>query len=214
MAALPYQLVGGHVALDLVNTVDWRGDPARRQELLATFDDLLAWAQASTVATPAEVRTMQAAARRDPLRAERALKRARRLRELLARALAAASRGVAPSAGDVRRLNAFLAAALAHRQLDVRRTSVVWSWSAGPDETFDALLWPVVLAAAELLTSDDRSRIHECGGDGCGWLFLDTSRNGRRRWCTMQGCGNRAKARRFYERTRTRETNERTTADG
>jgi predicted RNA-binding Zn ribbon-like protein len=53
-----------------------------------------------------------------------------------------------------------------------------------------------------LLSSGARTQIHECGGDGCGWLFLDTSRNGRRRWCTMQGCGNRAKARRFYERTR------------
>jgi predicted RNA-binding Zn ribbon-like protein len=58
------------------------------------------------------------------------------------------------------------------------------------------------LAAAELLVSDIRAQIHECGGEGCGWLFLDTSRNHRRRWCTMQGCGNRAKARRFYERTR------------
>jgi predicted RNA-binding Zn ribbon-like protein len=64
------------------------------------------------------------------------------------------------------------------------------------------VLWPVVLAAADLLTSGDRARIHECAGPGCGWLFLDTSRNRRRRWCTMQGCGNRAKARRFYERAR------------
>jgi predicted RNA-binding Zn ribbon-like protein len=67
---------------------------------------------------------------------------------------------------------------------------------------FDALIWPIVLAAAELLASDSRRQIHECAGEGCGWLFLDTSRNRRRRWCTMESCGNRAKARRFYQRSR------------
>jgi predicted RNA-binding Zn ribbon-like protein len=63
-------------------------------------------------------------------------------------------------------------------------------------------LWPIVLAAAELLTSAGRARVRECAAHGCGWLFLDTSRSQRRRWCTMASCGNRAKARRFYERTR------------
>ena len=86
--------------------------------------------------------------------------------------------------------------------LERRRTAFVWSCANEESDTFDSLPWPIVLAAAELLTSDRRTQIHECGGEGCGWLFLDTSRNRRRRWCTMRGCGNRAKARRFYERMR------------
>jgi predicted RNA-binding Zn ribbon-like protein len=202
MAAATFELVGGHLALDFVNTVDWRGDPTRRRDLLVTFEDLLAWARAAKLLGTADVRLMSVAAQRDEARAMRSLHRARRLREVLARVLAEADRDGRPTARDVRLLNAFLAAALRRRRLEVRGTNVVWSWGPGEKGTFDSLLWPIVLAAAELLASDTRTQIHECGGKGCGWLFLDTSRNRRRRWCTMRGCGNRAKARRFYERTR------------
>jgi predicted RNA-binding Zn ribbon-like protein len=202
MAGITFELVGGHVALDLVNTVDWRGDPARRRDLLVTFEHLLAWAKAAGLLTPGAVRAMSASAQRDPARATRALQRARRLREVLAPVLTAAAHDEPATARDVRRLNMFLKAALRRRRLELRRTAFVWSWADDKSDAFDSLLWPIVLAAAELLSSDARTQIHECGGKGCGWLFLDTSRNGRRRWCTMQGCGNRAKARRFYERTR------------
>jgi predicted RNA-binding Zn ribbon-like protein len=205
MTAAGFELVGGHLALDFVNTVDWRSDLTRHRDLLVTFDDLLAWAKAARLVGAAEVRTMSAAAQRDAAGAVRSLRRARRLRELLARMLAAAGGETRPAARDVGRLNAFLAAALRHRRLETRGTAFVWRWADRERDGFDALLWPIVLAAADLLASDRRTRIHECGGEGCGWLFLDTSRSRRRRWCTMRGCGNRAKARRFYERTR--ETN-------
>ena len=56
------------------------------------------------------------------------------------------------------------------------------------------------LDAARLLTSPERERVRECGDALCGWLFVDSSRNLSRRWCNMQGCGNRNKARRFYRR--------------
>ena len=117
--------------------------------------------------------------------------------------LAAAGRKAPPAARDVRLLNAFLVAALRHRRLEYRRgTTFFWSWTDGERNPFDSLSWPIVLAAAELLASDSRTQIHECADEGCGWLFLDTSRNRRRRWCTMESCGNRAKARRFYQRSR------------
>lgn len=202
MAATTFEFIGGHLALDFVNTVDWRGDPTRRRDLVVTFEALLEWAKAAEVLTGGEVRVMRRAAQGDQARATRSLRRARRLREVLARVLAAAGRDAPPAARDMGRLNLFLAAALKRRRLELRRTAFVWSWVNEESETFDSVLWPIVLAAAELLASDRRTQIHECGGEGCGWLFLDTSRNGRRRWCTMRGCGNRAKARRFYERMR------------
>jgi predicted RNA-binding Zn ribbon-like protein len=62
------------------------------------------------------------------------------------------------------------------------------------------MLAPVVRAAADLATSAELSRIRECGSDTCFWLFLDRSKNGTRRWCDMKVCGNRAKARRHYQR--------------
>jgi predicted RNA-binding Zn ribbon-like protein len=202
VAVAAFQLIGGDVALDFVNTVDWRGDPTRRRDLLVTFEDLLAWAKASKLLGTAELRAMSAAARRDEAPATRSLGRARRVREVLARVLAASGRKAPPAARDVRLLNAFLVAALRHRRLEIRGTTFFWSWTDGERDPFDSLIWPIVLAAAELLASDSRTQIHECAGEGCGWLFLDTSRNRRRRWCTMESCGNRAKARRFYQRSR------------
>jgi len=202
VAVVAFQLIGGHLALDFVNTVDWRADPTRRRDLLVAFEDLLAWAKASKLLGTAELRAMSAAARRDEAAATRSLGRVRRLREVLARVLAAAGRNTRPPDRDVRLLNAFLVAALRHRRLEIRGTTFFWSWTDGERDPFDSLIWPIVLAAAELLASDSRTQIRECAGEGCGWLFLDTSRNRRRRWCTMESCGNRAKARRFYQRSR------------
>jgi predicted RNA-binding Zn ribbon-like protein len=202
MAQSPsFELVAGHLALDFVNTVDWRGNPARRKDLLTSADDLVAWAVCARLVSPAEARALVREARRDARRAERTLGRARRLRELLARAFAPAGSDARPAPRDLRLLNSLLGAALRKRHLEVRGTACVWSWSREADP-LDWLLWPIVLAGAELLTSDKRTGVRECAGEGCGWLFLDTSRNRRRRWCTMQGCGNRAKVRRFYERAR------------
>jgi predicted RNA-binding Zn ribbon-like protein len=76
-----------------------------------------------------------------------------------------------------------------------------FAWRFAHDERDLApLLAPVVRAAAELLTSDELVRIRECGSDTCFWLFLDRSKNGTRRWGDMKVCGNRAKARRHYQR--------------
>jgi predicted RNA-binding Zn ribbon-like protein len=202
VATSRFELIGGHVALDFVNTAAWRGDPAHREELLVTFEDLLEWAKAAKLVTRGSVREVSAAAQRDQARATHSLRRARRLREVLARVLTAAARDAPPAASDVRRLNTFLAVAMTHRRLEIGPTGFVWSWATGEGETFDSLLWPIVLAAAELLAADRRAQIRQCGDEACGWLFLDTSRNRQRRWCSMRSCGNRAKARRFYERTR------------
>lgn len=196
-----FQLVAGHPALDLVNTVDWRWDPLRRKDLLHGFEDLVGWARQTAIVTAAEARSLTATAKRDPRSASRALRRARHLREALGHIFEAASRGQRPAARDLRRLNAFLSAALRRRRLELRGDRYDWSWTASDDRPLDALLSPIVLAAAELLTSPQRLKIRACAAEDCGWLFLDTSRSGRRRWCTMQSCGNRAKARRFYARS-------------
>jgi predicted RNA-binding Zn ribbon-like protein len=74
-----------------------------------------------------------------------------------------------------------------------------WLW-ADVDEHLTSILWPVARAATTLLTSPDLARVRECAGDPCGWLFLDVSKNGSRRWCDMADCGNRAKARRYRAR--------------
>jgi predicted RNA-binding Zn ribbon-like protein len=197
-----FEFVAGHPALEFVNTVDWRLDEARRYELLTSFGDLVTWARLAGVIETGDARELSAAAQRDPAGAERSVRRARRVREVLFRILEAAGRDSRPAPRDERLFNAFLASALRKRRLESRGTSWKWGWVRGPREMFDSILWPIVLAAADLLTSPARTQIGECAAEGCGWLFLDTSRTGRRRWCTMRGCGNRAKVRRFYQRSR------------
>jgi predicted RNA-binding Zn ribbon-like protein len=77
-----------------------------------------------------------------------------------------------------------------------------WAWGENV-RSLDRLIWPVTRDAADLLTTGRLERIRERPGvDGCGWLFYDTSRNGRQRWCSMEACGNRAKGRRHYQRQR------------
>jgi predicted RNA-binding Zn ribbon-like protein len=196
-----FEFVGGHVALDFVNTVDWRGDPARRHDLLAEAGDLIVWAARAGTLTPAESRALKARIDQDPRRALVTLRRARRVREVLARVLGAAARARRADEADVRRLNVFTQAALRRRRLELRGADYIWGWVAAEGPALDAILWPIVLAAADLLTSPARANLRPCAADDCGWLFLDTSRTGRRRWCTMQSCGNRAKARRFYARS-------------
>jgi predicted RNA-binding Zn ribbon-like protein len=74
-----------------------------------------------------------------------------------------------------------------------------WEWLV--DDDLVRVLWPVARSAAVLLVSEQLSRVRICDADTCRWLFLDTSKSGRRRWCDMKVCGNRAKARRHYART-------------
>src|SRR5262249_28188478 len=64
----------------------------------------------------------------------------------------------------------------------------------------DAILLPVLESAHELLTGPELARIRRCGAPDCGWLFVDRSRNGKRRWCRMDGCGAREKMRRYRAR--------------
>ena len=63
-----------------------------------------------------------------------------------------------------------------------------------------ALLAPALWSAGDLLTGPQLARVRECANDKCLWLFLDESKNGTRRWCSMSACGNRAKAHRHYAR--------------
>jgi predicted RNA-binding Zn ribbon-like protein len=131
------------------------------------------------------------------------LSRAVSTREALYRVLVSLMRGRRPPPRDLAALNAELAELRGQERLVAGPGGLQWK----PAETgsrLDSVLWPVWGAAAALLTSQDGSRLRQCGGQGCGWLFLDRSRNRSRRWCTMEDCGNVSKVRRFRKRRRRR----------
>jgi predicted RNA-binding Zn ribbon-like protein len=198
-----FELVGGRLCLDFANTVGGMR-PATPREHLLGYGDLVRWARAAGIVSEAQARRLRAAAAKDPEGAERALHRARDLREAIYRTFEAASRGRPPPDDDVALLNRELCRAAACRRLVRQGDAFVLAW---PDDgALDAILRPVATSAAELLASPgDLARVHLCGAsefDDCSWLFLDETRAGTRRWCTMKDCGNRAKQRRHYHRVR------------
>ena len=136
-------------------------------------------------------------------RAASVLARAIRLREALYRMFSALARDAQVAPDDLSILNGALAEA--HNRLRLGAAPAFdrfgWVWS-GADDALDRMLWPIARSAAELLTAPELARVRECAGQPCGWLFLDASRNHSRRWCSMAGCGNRAKAKRHYERAK------------
>ena len=192
------ELIGGTLCLDFVNTVDPRHGNAR-SEYLTDYRALLSWAVRAGALGMREAAKLRAEARRHPRRARQVHRDAIALREHAYAIFDAVLRGVRPPARSVRLVNHHLAQASAKQRLVVGDVAPHWGWSG--DRDLARVLWPILRSIADLLVGPV-DRIRECPGDGtCGWLFLDTTKNGSRKWCEMRTCGNRAKARRYYERT-------------
>jgi len=186
------------LCLNFANTADWHagGQP---EELLRSYGDLLTWAGMNQIVTGEEAALLHRLAQEDPAQAEYARQKAVRLREAMYQLFVAAAGGQPLPADDLTLLNEALPRALGQLRLAAVHGGVEWQWAES--EALDRVLAPAVRSAAELLTSDRLYQVGQCQDDrGCGWLFLDHSRNHSRRWCSMDRCGNRAKARRHYRR--------------
>jgi predicted RNA-binding Zn ribbon-like protein len=199
-SAQVFDLTGGRVCLDLPNTVENR-PVERRRDLLASYADLVGWAEQARLLTNADGGRLLAAASRRPGAAAAILVRAKALREALFGVYAALAAGRIPPQRDWTALEVHLRAALQHTRLERTPRGFAWGWARASD-ALDRVLWPVARDAADFLTSGDLSRLRVCAADDCGWLFLDESRNRTRVWCNMQVCGNREKARRHYARSK------------
>ncbi|MFC0111417.1 CGNR zinc finger domain-containing protein [Kibdelosporangium aridum] len=173
-----YHLIGGNPTLDLVNTVSWRLDAARTFDRLAAPGFLSLWlARTGVVADPVTGETAVV----DPVR---------ELRETVYRLL------TAPVPADVARFGESVAAA---RGLAVAEPALPLRWTV-PINRIDDVVPALTLVADDFLRSHDAALVRQCAGSGCGWLFLDRTRNHSRQWCSSQDCGNRERARRHYRR--------------
>jgi predicted RNA-binding Zn ribbon-like protein len=170
---------GGDLALDFANTLEGaRGEPPDKDHL-TSYADLVTWTRRAG-ALPERAR---------PRRGD--LDRARKLRAAIYDVLAAQANGEQPPRGALRSLLAVHADAVREGTLE----DGAWVWAgAHPDRP----LWPIAVAAVDLLRSDRLARLKLCGN--CRWLFLDRSRNGSRRWCSMDECGVHTKMRRYRAR--------------
>lgn len=193
-AERPPKLIAGALALDFLNTVEWRGDPDRDGERLVNYGELVLWSLAAGTIDPAAARALTAQAKRDPGDAARALDLALNLRSELNVAFGFAAKGARRSP----LLDGLLRALPAIGQLAHGRNGTTWATGRPPDLRLP--LAPVAISAASLLVAKQRAHAKSCGDTRCGWVFLDETPRQTRVWCSMEDCGNRAKARAHYAR--------------
>ncbi len=206
------KLIGGRLCLDFVNSVGGRS-PAPpfkkenaeayliREDKLNEYGDLLVWSQHVGLLTEGEMQKLLRESRQRQEEAVSVFDRAIALREAIYRICKAILNKTLPRQPDLGRLNRELAFAYGRIRLATGETNFVWEWT-DTRSALDHILWRITDSAAEFLTTGDLTRLRECSGEDCGWLFEDTSKNRSRQWCDMRDCGNLAKVRRFRTRSR------------
>lgn len=192
------KLVGGAVCLDFANTVDWHTS-AHPVEMLDGYPDLVLWGRRVGIIGEKEGDLLRDQAAEFPDQAHKVFLRADRLRQAVFSIFRAVTMGQAPQNRDLKLLNTFLAKDRSVTRLVYTNQGFSWESECDPSN-LEGILYPIARSAGDLLVSEDLKKVKICLDEDCGWLFLDTSRNQRRCWCDMRDCGNRAKARRFYDR--------------
>ena len=183
------------------NTLAWRGSPMP-SESLGGIEDLLRWS-ADTAKVPAEsIEAARNRLRRHRDDAARLFAEAIALREAIYRTFSALAASEPVAEKDLALLNRELAEAPRRETLAQAEDGYAWEVKT-IDTSAAGFLAPVLWSAADLLTHAHRRRVRRCANDACLWLFVDESKAGTRRWCDMSSCGNRAKSRRHYLKTKT-----------
>jgi predicted RNA-binding Zn ribbon-like protein len=196
---LNLNLKSGHPSLEFTNTVS---DHASQQpgETLFKYEDVLAWAKRVGLLRAEQVDLLAQKAARQPGRATMVFRKSLELREALYRIFVAKTQEKPPLQEDLTLLNSVLSEITNRAQLGYYTNKFDWQWDFD-ENALDAPLWLLALSAVDLLTSEYYQRVGQCADeDGCGWLFVDTSKNHSRRWCDINDCGNRAKQRRYQKR--------------
>jgi predicted RNA-binding Zn ribbon-like protein len=186
------ELFGGVACLDFANTLDGRAT-AQPEEYLRSYADLAAWAGYAGLVDPAAARRLTGT--------DATLRTAVELREAIFQVFTAVGRGRPVPADALTVLQSRYAEAMSAARLAPAATGFDWQFDG---DAPDRVWWPVAVSAVRLLTTGPLDRVKVCAAEaGCIGLFLDTSKNRSRRWCTMEGCGVEAKVQRQATRRRT-----------
>ena len=206
--------MGGHPALDFVDTIGGElvDDPSDDDEFLREYEDLVVFGLKTGTLSERAARRLRRTARERPKEAETVLARARETRSVIDAAFRPVSEREDPPGEVLAELRDFAAEAIAHGELVpaggassrggfvLATGRFTWSWDHCGE--LEAPLWPIAHAALELITEGPLDRIKTCGR--CRWLFLDTTKNHSRRWCSTEGCGTDEKKERYVARRRAR----------
>lgn len=198
MGDAAFIFVGERLWLDFTNTDDVRRGV--RTDVLRDFDGLLLWLAAARVLDAERLALMRRRAQQQPAGASASLVDARRIRAAL-RALAERGLSIERARLDaIGEINRVLGRSAGTRRVEAQADGRFIRTFVPGGDAFAGLLIPVVESAADSLIGGELERVRRCADSRCPRLFLDTTRNSRRRWCDMATCGNRAKAARFRHR--------------
>lgn len=188
------------LCLEFTHTVSWRGSTAPI-ERLADVGDLLKWIERNAGMEREALARIRRWSRDNPEDARELLSEAIKMRETIYRSLSAIAQGRPVADKDFAGLTRVIAETPSRNALV--RSDGRYAWRIGELRPEAAhLLAPVLWSAGDLILAAGRRRIRRCANEDCLWLFLDESKSGTRRWCDMTTCGNRAKARRHYDRSK------------
>ncbi|HEX2784468.1 MAG TPA: ABATE domain-containing protein [Ilumatobacteraceae bacterium] len=191
----PFEFIANHIVLDFINTVNAR--PSFTRDDLACADDILEWASAAGALDDAGALVDEGRPPRGAAAAEQ-FESAVDLRELLYRVFGPLAAGTEPQPAALASVARRAADATCRAEWQRHASGYEPAWR---HDSIEALGDRLADAAVQLLRSSAVARISSC--DGCGWLFLDTSRARARRWCSMSACGVRHKMRRYHQRQAT-----------
>ena len=186
------------LCIDFVNTLSWRGREIPTEELI-NYSDLITWSRQVGIITAQDANKLLKKADQHPADGKKVLSGAVDSRETIYRIFSAIIENQKPANEDLAAFNDYLSKTMVLSQIINTKNGLQWD-SSGDKSKMDWVLNPVIRSAADLLVSDELKKLKYCSDPLCRWLFLDISRNQSRRWCDMKDCGNRAKAKRFYQK--------------
>jgi len=202
-----WKFVGGQICLDFINSVGGRIREEESDSLnykiledkLESFTDLVDWGKNTGILNEGSAKKIILFASQNEKAAKRIHQKALTLRESIYRIFLCLTEKIEIPQEDIDLLNNECTAARDKQKLFFQSNKFVWNFEPCNVDP-ESIIWHIALSAAELLISEQLNRIKQCPGDNCGWLFLDTSKNGSRQWCDMKVCGNLAKVRRYREK--------------
>ncbi len=189
-------LDGGCVVFDFTNTIGSRNEEVWR-DYLKSYSDFLDWASRQKLLSSKRFRELSELAQKESVRAGKVFRKIVSAREVLFALFSSLAHEKKPEKEIQSKFNQLLGESLAHLRFDIGPRSNVLSFEAGP-VSLEEPLHAVLKSAFDVLTQEDSARIKECSA--CGWLFLDKTKNKKRRWCNMLDCGSKDKASRYYHR--------------
>jgi predicted RNA-binding Zn ribbon-like protein len=189
------QLDGGCLCFDFVNTVNER--PVFKHDYLSSYAELLTWCQKANALPSTRIDTLEMHALDNKIDAQLALDKAKIVREALYTVFNAIQNKREVPATALNKVNLALNESFSNLGLMIKDDKLELDWKTTAI-SLDEPLWHIMKSCFDIWTTESTDRMKHC--DRCGWLFLDKSKNKKRKWCNMQVCGSHDKALRYYYR--------------